>query len=184
MAGTTDPHLHGAMTYEDMKQARGFRFLPNPLFSVVLVIVWLLMVNSIHPRLILLGVVFGIMIPWFSHAFLPVAPKIHRWGVALRFLPLFLYDLIVSNFAVAMTILRFWHTPQSVWLVVPLDISDPFGMTTLANVISLTPGTVSARLNADRTALLVHALDVTDPEKEIAGIKQRYEKPLMEVFEP
>jgi multicomponent K+:H+ antiporter subunit E len=183
---TNPPHheLHGAIAYEDLPTARTFRFFPKPIYSVVLLAVWLLLVNSLHPRMILLGVVFGIMIPWYSHAFLPLAPRIHSWGAGFRFLPVFLYDIVIANFSVAATILRFWKQPNSVWLHVPLDIRDPFGVVTLANVISLTPGTVSSRLNGDRTALLVHALHVDDPAAEVANIKARYEKPLMEVFEP
>ena len=52
----------------------------------------------------------------------------------------------------------------------------------LAGTISLTPGTVSSDGSADGRFLLVHALDVPDPEAEIARIKQRYEARLQRVF--
>jgi len=162
---------------------RGFRVLPNPIFSGVLVVTWLLLVNSIHPRMILLGVVFAVSVPWLSQLFLPRAPRIHSWRAGFRFVPVFLWDVVVANVVVSIIILRVGFKPRSSWLVVPLDVRDPFAAATLANVISLTPGTVSSRFSADRTELLVHALDVTDPAAAVVRMKERYEKPLMEVFE-
>ena len=48
---------------------------------------------------------------------------------------------------------------------------------------SLTPGTVSADVSEDRRTLLIHALDVDDQDAMIRQIKQRYERPLKEIFE-
>jgi multicomponent K+:H+ antiporter subunit E len=47
----------------------------------------------------------------------------------------------------------------------------------------MTPGTLSVDLSDDRQHLLVHALHVDDPADLIASIKQRYERPLMTIFE-
>lgn len=160
-----------------------WRLLPQPLFTLVLFGTWLLIVGSVHPRMLLLGAIFSVAITWFSHRFLPVAPEVHSWRAGLRFIPVFLWDIVVANMFVALLILRVDKTPRSRWLVIPLEMRDPFAMSTLASVISLTPGTVSARFDADRRVLYVHALDVEDPAAEIALIKTRYEAPLREVFE-
>ena len=45
------------------------------------------------------------------------------------------------------------------------------------------PGTVSARLSADKRQLLVHALDCADPASLVATIKTRFEAPLKEILE-
>ena len=65
---------------------------------------------------------------------------------------------------------------------VPLDLTNIHGITTLASIITLTPGTVSAELSDDRRYLLVHALDLQDPQALIDEIKLRYEAPLKEIF--
>jgi multicomponent K+:H+ antiporter subunit E len=65
----------------------------------------------------------------------------------------------------------------------PLDLREDFSITLLASTVSLTPGTVSADVSADRGTLLIHALDVADEAALIAQIKQRYEAPLKEIFE-
>jgi len=66
--------------------------------------------------------------------------------------------------------------------VVPIELRSAEAITVLAGTISLTPGTVSSDVSADGRALLVHALDVADPEAEVTRIKQRYEARLLKVF--
>ena len=41
---------------------------------------------------------------------------------------------------------------------------------------------VSSALSEDRRYLLVHVLNLSDPDAVIEHIKRRYEKPLMEIF--
>jgi multicomponent K+:H+ antiporter subunit E len=65
----------------------------------------------------------------------------------------------------------------------PLSIRDPYGITSLASIITMTPGTLSVDLSADRKNLLVHALNLDDPAVLIASIKSRYERPLIAIFE-
>lgn len=162
---------------------RRSRLLPLPLFTAALLVTWLLLVNSVHPRLILLGVVFSVAISWLSSRFLPLTPAIHSWSAGFRFIPVFLWDIVVANIQVALIILRVNRPPRATWMEMPLDMQDPFAMSTLASVISLTPGTVSARFDADRRVLLIHTLDTADPAAEVARMKERYEKPLQKVFE-
>ena len=56
------------------------------------------------------------------------------------------------------------------------------GISALAGIITMTPGTLSAELSADRRYLLVHCFHLEDAAGTIAQIKQRYETPLREVF--
>jgi len=93
-----------------------------------------------------------------------------------------LLDIVLANFEVARRILgpEAALRPRFVWL--PLDIRDPYGIAALAGIITLTPGTVSSDLSADRQYLLVHAFNCDDPAALVASIKQRYERPLMEIF--
>jgi multicomponent K+:H+ antiporter subunit E len=69
------------------------------------------------------------------------------------------------------------------WIVIPLDIVDHYAIVTLGSMITLTPGTVTSKVAADRRKLLVHVVDTADPAAEVRRIKERYEKPLKEIFE-
>ncbi|MBF0256070.1 MAG: Na+/H+ antiporter subunit E [Gammaproteobacteria bacterium] len=159
------------------------RWLPHPLFTLMLALVWLLLQNSLAFGQILLGLLLGWAIPRFTIAFWPDRVEVHRPWLLLRFVLVFLYDVLVANLTVARLIL--WQEPEQmhpVFVTVPLDLREELAISLLANVICLTPGTVSAHLSEDRRSLLVHALDSKDPEAVIASIKQRYEAPLKEIF--
>ena len=53
----------------------------------------------------------------------------------------------------------------------------------LAMIVTATPGTAWAELAADRSVLLLHVLSLEDEAEVVATIKERYERPLMEIFE-
>lgn len=159
------------------------RWLPHPWLSFVLLIVWLLLANSVAPGHILLGAALGLGIPAFTRLFWQVAPDVLRWKPLFRLFPLYLWDVVVANMAVAALVLAVWRQPRPVWIVIPLDIRDPYAITLLGNMISMTPGTVTSKLTPDRQKMLVHVVDTADPEAEVRRIKERYETPLKEIFE-
>jgi multicomponent K+:H+ antiporter subunit E len=165
-----------------MKPARR-NGLPHPLLTPLLAIVWLLLNNSIAPGQVLLGLLLGWAIPHFTLAFWPERVRIYAPGRLLRFAGIFLYDVLVANLSVARLILAGPHGLRPAFVVVPLDLTNDLAISLLANTICLTPGTVSARLTADRRHLLVHALDSGDPAALVATIKTRFEAPLKAIFE-
>ncbi len=68
------------------------------------------------------------------------------------------------------------------FLRVPLDLTDDWAITTLAGIITMTPGTLTADVAEDRSYLLVHVFHVEDDYALIAAIKARYEEPLKEIY--
>ena len=159
------------------------RLLPHPLLTPVIVAIWLLLNNSIAPGQILLGLALGWAIPRFTLTFWPERVRIHRPLALARFIVVFLYDVLVANLTVARLILAGPRRLRPAFVTVPIDLADDFAISLLANIICLTPGTVSAHLSADRRQLLVHALDVESPQALVATIKYRFEVPLQEIFE-
>jgi multicomponent K+:H+ antiporter subunit E len=159
------------------------RVLPHPTTSVVLLVTWVLLARSTAPFVLVGGAILAFFVPLVTSEFWPDQPRIHRPGALLRFLPVFTWDVLVANVKVAWLIVNVARKLEPRWIVIPLDLTDPYAITTLANVISLTPGTVSAEVGPDRKTLLVHCLDVEDEEKEIAFIKRRYEAPIREIFQ-
>lgn len=160
------------------------RWLPHPLMTLMLIIVWLLLVNAISFGHIMLGILFGVAIPWFTNRFWPERPKIAKPVQLVRFFfCTFLRDIIVANLNVVRLILQpDISRLQPEFIAVPLDISDQMVISILASVISLTPGTVSAEITLDRRVLIVHGLDIPDRKAAVRTIKTRYEAPLKEIF--
>ena len=159
------------------------RYLPHPLLTPILALVWLLLNNSIAPGHILLGLLLGWAIPWFTLRFWPERVRIRRPLTLLRFIAVVLYDIVVANLIVARRILGRPEHLRPAFVTLPLDLTSDLAISLLANTICLTPGTVSARLAPDRRSLLVHGLHVPDAAELVATIKARYEAPLKEVFE-
>jgi multicomponent K+:H+ antiporter subunit E len=159
------------------------RWLPHPVTSLLLAIVWLLLNQSASAGNFVLGVLFAVTIPLVLAPLRPVRLRLRKPGVALRLLGVFLYDVVMSNIEVARRVLgpEAAIRPGFVWI--PLELTEPHAIATLAAIITLTPGTLSADLTEDRRHLLVHAFNVDEPEALIAGIKNRYERPLLEIFE-
>lgn len=159
------------------------RWLPHPWLTLVLLLLWLLLVNSVAPGHVILGAALGWAIPAFTRLFWQVPPDVLRWKPVFRLVPLYLWDVLVANVAVAALVVDFRRRPRPAWIVIPLDIRDQYAITTLGNMISLTPGTVTSKLTPDRRKMLVHVVDTADPDAEVRQIKERYEKPLKEIFE-
>lgn len=101
------------------------------------------------------------------------------WGwIALG--ALFLRELILSVGDVAMTVLRPSRVRQSAVVAIPLDVKSDAGITLLANLITLTPGTTSLHVSEDRAVLYAHVLSVSDDSVE--KIKRGFERRVMEVL--
>lgn len=159
------------------------RLLPHPGLTALLVIIWMLALNAFSFGGFVVALVLGIAVPLFTAPFWPDRPKM-RFGLPLaKYVLLVTWDIVIANFQIAWIILfRKNRDLRPAWLVIPLDLTSTEAITMLAGTISLTPGTVSSDISTDGEYLLVHALDTADPEGEIARIKQRYERRLMEIF--
>ena len=159
------------------------RWLPHPILIVLLIIVWAFLWDSFAPGVLLLGAVFGVAIAHWTVAFWPDQVRLRRPGVLLRFMPLVLWDIVIANINVARLILGSNRRLRPRFLEIPVELTDPYAVVALTAIITMTPGPVSAKLSDDRRTLYVHALDVADEAQEIRNIKQRYERPLKEIFE-
>jgi multicomponent K+:H+ antiporter subunit E len=161
----------------------GMRLLPQPVLTLVIAAVWMALANGVSLGNAVLGLVLGIAVPLLTQTYWPDRPRFRKpWRIA-DFALVVLWDIIVSNIQVARLILfRRGDSLRSQFIRVPLDLTNAEAITILAGTITMTPGTVSADLSADGTAILVHCLETDDPEATVTAIKQRYEKRLMEIF--
>ena len=165
---------------------RDFKWLPHPLMSAILLVLWLLLNDTASAGHIVLGTLLGLLIPLFTQRFWPETVQVNRPALALRFISRVLVDIVVANFAVARLVFKPHGAIRSAFVRVPLDVRDDFAVSLLASVVSLTPGTVSADLDRGNAhggpVLLVHVLDLDNADNLIAEIKTRYEAPIMEIF--
>ncbi len=159
------------------------RLLPHPLLSLVLWLSWLALNNTIAPAHIVLGGLLAWVLPLAGlHLADGNWPHLRRPGLALRLVLRVLWDIVVSNVVVARRVLGPEAAIQPGFVRVPLDLTDDWAITALAGIITMTPGTLTADVAADRSYLLVHAFHVDDADAIVALIKTRYEAPLKEIY--
>lgn len=152
------------------------------LSNILLMFVWVALTGNVEFINFLFGFVLGFLILWVitigrkSSKYFTILPKI------IAFFFFFLYELIKANMQVAFDVItpKFYMTPGIVR--VPLDAKSNLEITFLANLISLTPGTLSLDVSDDRKVLYVHAMYVGDKEKFITNIKNGFERKLLEIL--
>jgi multicomponent K+:H+ antiporter subunit E len=155
------------------------------LFPVGLAVLWLVLTESLTLGNVLLGLVvaFGIVLSF--QKLRPVTPRLRQVHVGFKLLFVVLVDILKSNMAVGRIVLGLTggREVRSGFLDIPLDLRDPHGLAVLAMIVTATPGTVWSGLADDSSRVKLHVLDLQDPEEWIRTIKERYERPLREIFE-
>lgn len=159
------------------------RWLPTPLLSALLFGVWLLLNNTLDAAHVVLAALLAVVVPRFTERLRPERPRIGKPLAIARLGLVVLWDIVLSNIEVARRILGPEDAIKPAFVWMPLDISDPHAIVSLAGIITMTPGTLSAELSADRRFLLVHVFNVDDEAALVAQMKARYEAPLKEIFE-
>lgn len=165
-----------------MATPTGFKFFPMPIHSVLLFVVWLLMNNTLAAGHIFLALILSITIPWLLAGLQSAHPPIRKPWLAVRYSLMVIMDIVTANFEVALKVIGPMAKLQPGFIAVHLDISSDLGITLLASTVSLTPGTVSAEVSEDKKWLYIHALHLENEQALIDSIKQRYEKPLLEIL--
>jgi multicomponent K+:H+ antiporter subunit E len=158
------------------------RLVPFPMVSAGLLVLWLLL-NSLSVGHILLGGAVALTGGWALAALAPPKARARRPVAVLRLAAFVFADVVRSNVAVARIILglepRRW---TSGFVEVPLELRHPYGLATLACIITSTPGTLWVDFNEASGTLTIHVLDLVDETEWVRTIKGRYERPLLEIF--
>lgn len=157
---------------------------PAPLLSVALFVLWLLLNHTISAGHIVLGAILGLLIPVLTRGLRPLPVRVrHPWTI-FKLAITVVADTSISN----LQVVRFLLFPRlrkhpAAFVHIPLELRDPNALAVLAMITCITPGTAWAELARDRSELLMHVLEVDDPQTIIDHVKNKYERPLMEIFE-
>lgn len=154
------------------------RFLAN----ILLTFIWVALTGSFA----FANVAFGFLLSYFllfvitkgsgKARYFRMVPKV------VSFFFFFLYELIKANIQVAWEVgtPSFHMTPGIVG--VPLDVTSDSEITMLANLITLTPGTLSLDVSGDKKTLYVYSMYITNREEFIEGIKNGFEKRIIDLY--
>lgn len=152
---------------------------------IVLAITWAAITGTFGLGNLVLGGLIGILSLWVIRLqiakpkFLSKVPKV----IALALL--FFYELVLSSVKVMALVLspNMKRKLEPAIIAFPLKVKSDIEITLLANLITLTPGTLSVDVAEDRSVLYVHAISAPDKRGLIKDISTGFEAKIIEVFE-
>jgi multicomponent Na+:H+ antiporter subunit E len=102
-----------------------------------------------------------------------------RW---LAFVAFFVKELILSALKVAWLVVQPQLRLRPAIIAYPLTLTTDAQITLLANMITLTPGTLSVDVSADRKTLYIHAIDLENRDRLIGDIASGFETRVLSVL--
>jgi multicomponent Na+:H+ antiporter subunit E len=93
-----------------------------------------------------------------------------------------MFENLKANVRVANDVLTPGTRSRPGVIAIPLDCKNDIEITFLANIISLTPGTLSLDVSSDKTCLYIHAMFIDDINVFKKQLKNKFEKPLLEIL--
>lgn len=162
------------------------RWLPSPLVSGMLMLLWLLLNQSLELAHLLLGAGLAVLVPLLVAPLLqPIGyPRLTKPVALFRLLAMALVEIVRSCFNVSRIILfAKAEGLNSQFIRIPLDLRNPYGLALLSCLINSTPGTVWVEILPGKNELALHVFDLHDEQWWIDTIKTHYEKPIIEIFE-
>ncbi len=154
------------------------------LVSVILALIWVVITANTSELNLLLGWLIALAALWLVRDQI-ITPRFFqkmRWVLALIFL--FFFELGHSAIKVAILVITpnmKKHLKPGI-IAFPLSVKSDIEITLLANLITLTPGTLSVDVSKDHKILYIHALSADNKEELINSIAQGFEKKIMKVF--
>ena len=158
------------------------RWLPFPLLSTVLLVVWLLLNESVALAHVLLGALLALGASLALSA-LQSPQELRRPRAACVLIAAVLVDIVRSNIAVTRIVLSPRRARTAGFVTIPLELRNPAGLAALACIITATPGTAWARFDSHSSTVTIHVLDLIDENTWHSTVKDRYERRLLEIFQ-
>jgi multicomponent Na+:H+ antiporter subunit E len=123
-----------------------------------------------------LGFLVAFLVLWWLRPMLGPTTYFRKLPLAVGFSFVFLWEVVKSNLRVAWDVVTPRKFRQPGIVAIPLDARSDLEITVLANLITLTPGSLCLDISEDRRTLYVHAMFVSDPDQVRHEIKQRFER--------
>jgi len=152
------------------------------LANIVLGLAWGAVTGSFEAVNLLFGFVLGTLTLTLIREQVDTGSYFGRFVRIADLALLFLVELVKSAVKVAVTVLTPRLSLSPGIIAYPLTVDRDFEITLLANLITLTPGTLSVDVSADRRVLYVHCIDVPDAAATIADIRDGFERKILEAF--
>ncbi len=128
------------------------------------------------------GFVVGYGALWLSKPLYGETRYFERLPQVLKLATFFGKELLISNLKVLWDVITPRHISRPGIIAIPLDARTDLEIMLVANLISLTPGTLSLDLSEDRRLLYIHVMFLDDIDQTRRQIKEGLERRVLEVM--
>ncbi|BBO69215.1 sodium:proton antiporter [Desulfosarcina alkanivorans] len=129
----------------------------------------------------MIGFALGYLALWLTQPLYGRSRYFQRAPKTVRLVGFFLVELLLCNLRVFWDVITPGHISRPGIVGVPLSAESDMEILLVANLISLTPGTLSVDLSDDRRTLYVHVMYLDDPDRFRHSIKTGLEQRVLEV---
>jgi len=150
--------------------------------NLALAVGWQALFSTFSLASLLTGFALGYAILWVLSPLYGDSRYCRKLFDIVRLALYFLWELLISSLQVAWDVITPTHRSRPGIVAVPIEAKSDLEITALANLVSLTPGTLSLDLSSDNKVLYVHAMFVEDPESIRLAIKKGMERRVLEAL--
>lgn len=154
-------------------------------YNLVLALIWTFLTGRVSVGGLSVGFVLGYFVLAMVYRASETPTRYFRkTRQFIGFVFYFLRELVVSTLKVAYDVLTPTHYMDPGIVGIPLDAQSDLEVTLLANLITLTPGTLSLEVSEDRRTLYIHAMYVKNADADAVRreIKEGLERRLLELL--
>ena len=150
--------------------------------NLLLAVAWAALIGAFGIGDLVVGFVVGYAVLWVLHPLFGSDRYCRHVVRLVALLGHFLGELVVSSIDVALDVLTPGQRSRPAIVGIDLDVSTDIEIVALANLVSLTPGSLTIDISDDRRTLYVHAMFADDAAELRAGVKRGMERRVLEAF--
>jgi len=152
------------------------------LLNIILALTWALLTGHFTLSNFTVGFILGYLILWVILSGEAKSSYFKKISLVIGFTFFYIRNLIHASLKIAYDVITPRHHMKSGVIAIPLDAKSDLQITVLANLITITPGTLSLDVSTDRKVLYIHAMYIDDKEELIRKIKTELEKRVLEML--
>ncbi len=152
------------------------------MLNIILALTWAMLNGEINSGNIIAGFIIGYIILYVAQRALGAPSYFGKISRLIQFVAFFSVELVKSNIKVASDVLTKHNYMKPRIIAVPLDAKTDAEITLLANLISLTPGSLSLDVSNDKKVIYVHVMYAEDADAAKREIKNGLERWVLKLF--
>jgi multicomponent Na+:H+ antiporter subunit E len=152
------------------------------LWNVLLALGWVAATGIFTFNNLIAGFILGFLVLFFTRSVVGSPRYIDKVWKVFGLMVFFLWELFLANLRVAYDVITPRHRMKPGVIAIPLEARTDAEITILSNLITLTPGTMSLDVSADRKVMYIHAMYIDDIDQTRSKIKDGFERRVLEVL--